>query len=204
LLPLLVIEAAGGEPRTGLPLAVAADCLVAASDVLDDVEDGDSQSGLELSESGYLDMVEAKSGAVVEGLCRAAAIVAATSAEAIECYARFGRNLGMSLQISNDLRAISIEPDRRNDLSHAKRTLSLAFAMEHAPTLAHTFVAEAHTGQLAATSAQRLRDLLADGGGTFYASVVADAYLEEAWTSLDQAGCPDACGLRTLLHSMRG
>src|SRR5919106_30027 len=47
LLPLLVIEAAGGEPRTGLPLAAAADCLIAASDVLDDVEDGDAVSGLE-------------------------------------------------------------------------------------------------------------------------------------------------------------
>ena len=47
LLPLLVIDAAGGDPRAGLPLAAAAECLIAAGDVLDDVEDADSAAGLE-------------------------------------------------------------------------------------------------------------------------------------------------------------
>jgi len=267
MLPLLVIEAAGGDPRTSLPLAAAADCLIGASDVLDDVEDGDSDTGLErscgiatainvgtllifmahvavyrlvdcglrkdvvsdighvlaaaalracggqqldidqddrlLSESGYLEMVEAKSGAIVEGLCRAAAIVAGAPAGRIEAYAQFGRKLGMALQISNDVRAVSIRQEQRNDVARGKRTLPLVFALQHAPKLAEEVVAAAEEEQVEPSAARRLGELLSASGGTLYASVVADVYFEEAWSSLDLANCPDDAGLRVLLTSMR-
>ena len=267
LVPLLVIDAAGGDPRAGLPLAAAAECLVAASDVLDDVEDGDCAIGLErvcgiptainvgtfltfmahvaihrltslgfqadvvrdvgcvlataaaracggqqrdidqnealLTESGYLEMVEAKSGAIVEGLCRAAAIVAGASTEAIERYAQFGRNLGIALQVSNDVRAVSIQQNQRNDVAAVKRTLPLAFALEHAPALAHEFVAAAHEGRLAAHDAQRLSDLMHTSGGVLYSSVVADVYFEEAAACLDKADCAEQTQLRAFLRSMR-
>jgi geranylgeranyl diphosphate synthase, type I len=267
LLPLLVIDAAGGDPRTGLPLAAAAECLITASDVLDDVQDGDSPWGLEhacgvatainvgaflgcmaqvaihrltdlgfpadvvrdvgrvlanaaaracggqqrdidqddalLTECGYLEMVEAKSGALVEGLCRAAAIVAGASADAIEGYAQFGRNLGIALQINNDVRAVSVHQDERNDIAAAKRTLPLVFALEHAPELTYELVAAAHVGQPASYDAQRLGDVVHRTGGVLYASVVADVHFEEASASLNQAGCPARSQLRALLRSMR-
>jgi geranylgeranyl pyrophosphate synthase len=267
MLPLLVIDAAGGNATTGLPLAAAAECLIAASDVLDDVEDGDSACGLErvcgvptainvgtflafmaqvavhrltrfgfeagivrdvarvlataaaracggqqrdldqddtlLTESGYLEMTEAKSGALVEGLCRAAAIVAGASTEAVDAYAQFGRNLGIALQVSNDVRAVSIQQDHRNDLAVAKRTLPLAFALEHAPELAQEFVGAAQPGQRTQHDPHRLRDLVHTTGGVFYASIVADVYFEQASASLDQAGSPSDNRLRTLLKTIR-
>ena len=267
LLPLLVIDAAGGDPRAGLPLAAATECLIAASDVLDDVEDGDSDGGLErvcgvptainvgtflafmaqvavyrltnlgfradvvrdvgrvlataaaracggqqrdidqedalLTESGYLEMVEAKSGALVEGICRAAAIVAGASAAAIEQYAQFGRNLGIALQVSNDVRAVCDHQHQRNDIAAAKRTLPLVFALEHAPELAHQLVAAARVEQLAAYDARRLSDLVHTSGGVLYASVVADVYFENASAWLDQAACAEHSQLRALLRSMR-
>jgi geranylgeranyl pyrophosphate synthase len=267
LLPLLVIDAAGGDPHAGLPLAAAAECLIAASDVLDDVEDADSATGLEracgaptainvgtflafmaqvaihrltglgfqadvvrdvgrvfataaaracggqqrdidqddalLTESGYLEMVEAKSGALVEGLCRAAAIVAGATTETIERYAQFGHNLGIALQVSNDVRAVSIQHDQRNDIVLAKRTLPLAFVFEHTPEQAHPFVAAAQRGRLAVRDAERLRDLVHTSGGVFYASIVADVYFEEASACLDQADCAEQSQLRALLRSMR-
>jgi competence protein ComQ len=267
LLPLLVIEAAGGQPRTGMPLAAAADCLIAASDVLDDVEDGDAASGLErvcgiptainvatflvfmgqvaihrladqglraevvcavgrvlaraavracggqqrdinqddelLSESGYLEMVEAKSGALVEGLCHAAAIVAGASSQAIGWYAQFGRNLGIALQISNDVRAVSIRQHQRNDLALGKRTLPLVFALEHAPTLAQQCVRTGHAQLLEPSRGQRLADLLERGGGILYASVVADVHFEKAVACLEQADSPKNCELRGFLRLLR-
>lgn len=239
LLPLLVIDAAGGQPRTGLPLAAAVDCLITASDVLDDVEDGDSPTGLErvcgipaainvatflvfmglvgihrlidqgvraeivcavtrviaraavracggqqrdidqddglLSESGYLEMVEAKSGALVEGVCRAAAIVADAAPEAIEAYAQFGRNLGMALQISNDVRAVSTRQEERNDIAVGKRTLPQ----------------------------QSLGEPVDREGAALYASVVADSYVERASLCLKEARAPARSGLRVFLRSMR-
>src|SRR5438270_12077776 len=134
-------------------------------------------------------MVEAKSGALVESLCRAAAIVAGASVEAIEWYAQFGRNLGIALQVSNDVRAVSIQQDQRNDIAVAKRTLPLAFALEHAPEQAHHFVAMAREGQLAPHDAQRLGEFVHASGGVLYASVVADVYFEEASAWLDRADC---------------
>jgi geranylgeranyl pyrophosphate synthase len=265
LLPLLVIEAAGGQPRTGLPLAAATEFLIAASDVLDDVEDGDSIDGLErkcgiptavnvatflvfmgqiaiqrlsnqglrpeivcdvsrvlaraavracggqqrdidqddalLSESGYLEMVEAKSGALVAGMCHAAAIVAGASTEAIEAYTEFGRNLGIALQISNDVRAASIKQHERNDVELFKRTLPLIFAAEHAPALAHQLVAAAPAPHYEPHELQ-FADILNTSGGILYASVVADVYFEQAFASLDRAGASDSSGLRVFLGSI--
>lgn len=46
LLPLLVCEAAGGDPRPALPLSTAAECFISAADTLDDVQDRDTRDGL--------------------------------------------------------------------------------------------------------------------------------------------------------------
>jgi geranylgeranyl pyrophosphate synthase len=263
----LVVEAAGSDPRAGLPLAAAAECLIAASDVLDDVEDGDSATGLErvcglptainvavflaflgqlaiyrltdlgahaqvvrdvgrvlataaaracggqqrdidqddelLTERGYLDMVQAKSGALVEGLCRAAAIVACAQPKATECYAQFGRNLGMALQISNDMRAVSAQPDHRNDLVIGKRTLPLVFALQQGPPMVHRLACNARAGQLRPRQAQRLGELLRASGGVLYASVIADVFFEEACAWLDEADCSQTSRLRAYMTAIR-
>ncbi len=46
LLPLLVCEAAGGDPARALPLSTAAECFISAADTLDDVQDRDTEEGL--------------------------------------------------------------------------------------------------------------------------------------------------------------
>jgi geranylgeranyl pyrophosphate synthase len=164
--------------------------------------DIDQDDGL-LNESGYLDMVDAKSGALVEGLCRAAAIVAGVSAETVEGYAQFGRNLGIALQLSNDVRAVSLQTQDRNDLAVAKRTLPLVFALEHAPKLAQEFVGAAQPDRRTQHDPDRLREIVHTTGGVFYASVVADVYFEEATACLDQAGSAPESELRTFLTAMR-
>jgi geranylgeranyl pyrophosphate synthase len=136
-------------------------------------------------------------------LCRAAAIVAGASPETVERYAQFGRNLGIALQISNDIRAVSMARGDRNDLAVAKRTLPLVFAFEHSPTLAQQFISATQNRQLTLRDARRLCDLVHTTGGVLYASVIADFYFEEASASLDQAGCAEDSQLRTLLRSMR-
>jgi geranylgeranyl pyrophosphate synthase len=46
LIPLLVCEAAGGDPRLALPVSTAAECFISAADILDDVQDRDTKDGL--------------------------------------------------------------------------------------------------------------------------------------------------------------
>lgn len=46
LLPLLICEAAGCNPRLALPLSTAAECFISAADTLDDVQDRDTKDGL--------------------------------------------------------------------------------------------------------------------------------------------------------------
>ncbi len=46
MLPVLVCQAAGGDPRPALPVGVALECLIAATDILDDIEDGDAADAL--------------------------------------------------------------------------------------------------------------------------------------------------------------
>jgi geranylgeranyl pyrophosphate synthase len=251
----------------GLPLAAAAECLIAASDVLDDVEDDDSPSGLDracgrptainvgvflaflaqvalhrlaglgideqtiraccrvfasagavaccgqqrdidqadelLTEDGYLEMVRAKSGALVAGLGRAAALVADARPATTEAYARFGDNLGMALQVSNDVRAVSANAGHRNDLLVGKRTLPLIFALQQAPAAAQRLVSVARGGRLRPAQAERLGELLNTSGGVLYASVVADAFFEDALVSLDEAGCPRTAHLRAYVSALR-
>jgi geranylgeranyl pyrophosphate synthase len=49
LLPLLACQSAGGDPLRALPLAAAVECLIAATDILDDIEDGDAPDALYLA-----------------------------------------------------------------------------------------------------------------------------------------------------------
>ncbi len=147
-------------------------------------------------------MVRAKSGAPVEGLCRAGAILAGAPPNITEHYAQFGRNLGMALQVSNDVRAVSAGADGRNDLVVAKRTLPLVFAFGQAPLTTQRLTGNAHSRKLRPRQAQRFGELLRASGGVLYASVVADVFFENACTCLDEAGCAQMSLLKAFLMSM--
>jgi geranylgeranyl pyrophosphate synthase len=249
-------------------LAAAAECLIAATDVFDDVQDGDAPDGLEpacglptatnvgmfllflaqlavarlaergvaaniqaevgrvlaaagaracagqqrdldqdgrlLDEAGYLDMLSQKSGALVEGLCRAAAVLAGAEPERMHAYARFGRQLGMALQLGNDLRAVVDAASEQADVVRVKRTLPLLFALEQAPVATRQFMLAANAGGLGPADTARLRALLSESGGVLYASVVTEVCWEHAWACLEEAHCADASQLRELVVSMRG
>lgn len=254
VLPLLVCEAAGGDPERALPVGVALECLISALDVLDDVEDRDNpgapwhargrstainvatfllflsqlaisqiagqgapaETALEVArvfaaagaracggqqrdldqmdgrvvdEATYLATIGDKAGALVEGACRAGALLGTDDRAVIEACARFGFNFGVALQIQNDLAAVSSEWAERNDLRVGKRTLPLIFALECAPAPIRTellrIIAPRRRGEVVEEDIERARVLLAACGGLLYASVVADVYRERALTCLD-------------------
>ncbi|MGH2460159.1 MAG: polyprenyl synthetase family protein [Chloroflexota bacterium] len=271
-IPLLVCEAAGGDPERALSVAVAFECVVSALDVLDDVEDRDNpdalwrsagvptavnvatlllflgqlaigrlarhgvpdglvaeagrvfatagaracqgqqvdldqMDGREVDEATYLSTVGAKSGALVAGGCRAGAILATAGRPRIDGYSRFGLNVGVAMQIQNDLTGVSSESLNRNDLRDGKRTLPLIFALECAPATVRTELARVFApgrpAELSIEDVARARALLAESGGLLYAMTVADVYWERALAWVEDLAGPETGCLRRLIDRLR-
>jgi geranylgeranyl diphosphate synthase type I len=254
--PSLVCEAAGGDPTRAVPAGVALECLIAAVDILDDIEDDDApdalwrrcglptaaniatlllflapratsrlarhglppatvdevaqvfaragvlactgqqhdldpDGGRALDEEAYLAVCELKAGALVEAGCRAGALVAGAAPAVVEAFGAFGRQLGVAMQVGNDLIAIDGEQAARGDLAAAKRTLPLVFALGYGPESARreiaALVARIDRGQAAAEEASRLRRLILDCGGVEYSRLAADIAWERAVAALEPA-----------------
>lgn len=151
--------------------------------------DLDQKDGRAVDEATYLATIGDESGALVEGACRAGALLGTDDRAVIEACARFGFNLGVALQIQNDLAAVSSEWAARNDLRTGKRTLPVIFALERAPAPIRTelirIFAPGRREDLTPEDVRRARVLLAASGGLLYASVVADVYRERALACLD-------------------
>jgi len=272
LLPLLVCADARGDPRQAFPLAIAVECLIAATDILDDVQDGDSADalwracglatatnvatlllflsqlalgrlaqqgvpgetaaaivrlfaaagaracagqqhdldaarGAEIDEDTYLATSALKSASLVECACRAGAILGRGTPEAVDAYAQCGVNVGMALQINNDVAGASSESADRNDLRAGKRTLPMIFALEHAPASSRAdlgaILLSGRQEDLCPAEIDRVRQFLAATGALQYAVVVADLYWEHAMSCLERAGCGLDSDLRRLVARMR-
>jgi competence protein ComQ len=270
LLPLLVCEAAGGDPRRGLSLAAAFDCFIAAADVFDDIQDDDDDAGLqriagpatainvaafllflsqhalgrlevpsptvtqlfelfaatgmkayggqqldidytfakEVTEARYLEMVARKSGTLAACGCRAGALLAGSHEQTLTAYSRFGCNLGIALQIANDVRGAVTRDPARGDLRAGKPTLPLIYALNHAPKAERAALAEivglARRGMLEPTDLEQAYNLLRKIGALEYTTVFIDLYWEHALTCLRQAGCAEDSLLFDLLKHLRG
>ena len=159
-------------------------------------------------EGQYLTIVAQKSASLVECACRSGALLGTVGPAALAAYAQFGFNVGMALQIVNDLAGVSTESAFRNDLSVGKRTLPVIFALDCAPEPIRQELwglLEAHRLRpLQPAEAERARDLMAAVGSLQYARVVADVYWERALGCLEAAGCPSDSPLHEMVAQMRG
>lgn len=248
---LAVCETAGTADDTGPVLAAATECLMAALDVVDDIQDADapdalyrswgiptalnvamlllflsqmevgtlSERGVEAgrvsaashtlaaaaalacsgqqedldgssgdggSEDQYLAMIGRKSASLVAGMCRAAAILGGVDAGDVTRLANFGFNVGMAMQILNDVVGVSVERIDRNDLRSRKVTLPIIFARESGqlPLDDGRNAGETPNGsQLPALiEVDQISELLEATGALEYARTVADLYWERALT----------------------
>ena len=163
---------------------------------------------LPVSEEQYLTVVARKSASLVECACRSGALLATADPEVIAACAQCGFNIGMALQILNDLAGITTESADRSDLSIGKWTLPLIFARECSPEPIHKELHSllfAHRScPLSLEEADRARALLAAIGAFQYAIVVADVYWERALSCIERAGCLAGSPLHELVAQMRG
>lgn len=169
--------------------------------------DLDHIPGQGFDEASYLAMIGQKSGSLVEGACRAAAALGTHEPNAVEAGAQFGFNLGVALQIQNDIAGCTCESADRNDLFVGKGTLPVIFALDGMDPSARTecllAMGASGSGGIGADPAERMRELIRWSGAIEYALTVADVYWERSLTCLKALDHPGAERLRGLVAQLR-
>lgn len=161
-----------------------------------------------LDEEEYLATISLKSASLVSGACRAAAVLAVDDPNVSALYAEFGLNVGLAMQIGNDVVGASRESGNRDDLVRGKLTLPVIFALEYASPAAReealALLSTREEGKLAVDEVGRLRRLIASTGALEYCQLMADVHWERALDCLRRAGCPEDSDLVLLVAEMRG
>jgi competence protein ComQ len=129
--------ALSGLPRLGVPASLALALLddfgrttlrVCAGQHADLA----AQNGANLSLEQYQAIVAAKSGDCFALACRAGAMLGTKDSRRVAHYTEFGYNLGVLVQISDDLVGLQ-ESGQRNDLAAGQQTLPILYALSVAP-----------------------------------------------------------------------
>ena len=154
----------------------------------------------------YLDMIAGKTAALTAAACGIGAMIAGANAQMTTALTEFGRSLGLSFQLQDDVLGIWGDPavtgKADGDLARRKKTLPVLFAAEHDDVVrARTF----GSAPLTAEQISDLRSRIEASGArehTERAAAVAYAQGAEALETL-----PDGVHRATLLalaHSLLG
>jgi geranylgeranyl diphosphate synthase type I len=98
-----------------------------------------------VSEAEYLRMIGGKTAALVAGACAIGAIVAGS--EVVAYYENFGREIGFTFQIQDDLLGIWGDPEvtgkpAGSDIFNRKKSLPIAYGLEHSEELRRLYAEE--------------------------------------------------------------
>lgn len=141
-------------------------------------------SEMAVSEDVYLRVIEMKSASQVECSCHVGALLATANQELINMFAKFGHNLGMASQITNDIQGVT----RGNDILKHKITLPVIYALtqvegEIRNKLETTFGQQSET----VPDPTQIKDLLFSSGAIHFATVKMEFYKQRALDFLSEA-----------------
>ena len=139
--------------------------------------------GKGISEDDYMSITGMKSAATTECSCFVGALLATENQTVIDKFAEFGRNLGMSSQIANDIQGIT----RGNDITRRKITLPVVFALtqtdgETRNRFESVFLDVAEP----VSDVTQIRDMLFSTGAIQYALVRMEYYNQAAFGCLGE------------------
>ncbi len=163
------------------------------------------ESRSDVTAANYMQMIEGKTAALIQACCEIGAIIAGATPKQIAALGEFGRNLGLSFQLQDDVLGIWGDPTitgkRDGDLVNRKKTLPVLFAADHDPVLrARYFGAD----RLTADDVQWLKQRINDLGGRAYTEQAASAAYGHAMESHSAAMLNNAAAtaLHDLAHSL--
>jgi geranylgeranyl diphosphate synthase type I len=153
----------------------------------------------DVSAAEYMQMIDGKTAALTAASCEIGAIIAGASDAQIAGLRDFGKWLGMSFQLQDDVLGIWGDPDKTgkqdSDLAHRKKTLPILFAAERDERIrARYFSDEA----LNAADLITMREMIEAAGGRAHTEQAAEGAYAHALEALEGAG-----GDATHMHSLR-
>ncbi len=162
----------------------------------------------------YLWMIRHKTAALLAASTQLGALLATDDAEQVDCYHRFGENLGMAFQIQDDI--LGAWGDEQvtgksaaTDIRHKKKALPAVYALNQSDDrdasreLGRLYAQEGPLDEASREVALRILDRV---GARQYAEEMAEQYYRHALQSLDQTGIENAAQshLRELAASLVG
>lgn len=130
-----------------------------------------------ISEEEYLKIASMKSAFQVECACHIAALLATPQKKLIDSLTKFGHNLGMAVQLTNDIQGIT----QGRDILKKRITLPIIYALAHSDsTVGNQIRYEFSHPSKSASDFTLVKDLLFRCGAIHYASVKLELYKQQA------------------------
>ncbi|MBI2859135.1 MAG: polyprenyl synthetase family protein [Chloroflexi bacterium] len=141
-------------------------------------------SRVSASEDAYFWVSSMKSASQAESACRAGAMLATENQPLIDSLGRFGHNLGMASQVSNDVQGV-IEG---RDIVKRKNTLPVIYALANADGEVRRRLEDAFFRQSGpAPDPETIREALFCSGAVHYAVVKVELFKQQARDALAEA-----------------
>lgn len=142
----------------------------------------------EVTTEAYLNMIHAKTAALLGTACQLGALLSPAPADQIEAYRGFGQNLGLAFQVIDDLLGIwgSTEQTGKSsadDLQTRKKTLPIIHGLEHSSEFQQAWGAKRHSEE----ELSSMRQMLDDSGSKEFTMRWAERYTQEAMSALKAA-----------------
>jgi len=139
----------------------------------------------------YLNMIEQKTGALIEGAVKGGAVVAKASPEQVGLIGCFGKNLGVAFQIIDDafdlLGGKTANKSIMNDIKEGKATPMLIWSLKKAPHDESAWLREmAGNNSITQQEATTVINIYRKCGALEYAQQLGHAYIERAKTDLEK------------------
>ena len=161
----------------------------------------------DVSAADYMTMIEGKTAALIRACCEIGAVVAGADEATVKHLGEFGRCVGLSFQLQDDVLGIWGDPavtgKKDGDLANRKKTLPVLFAADHDPHVRALYFGDS---PLSAEKIAWLKNHIEASGGRTHTEQAAErAYFEamEGWSGAELNNS-SGTALRELAHSLLG
>jgi geranylgeranyl diphosphate synthase type I len=165
------------------------------------------ESRVDVTAPEYMRMIEAKTAALTSAACEIGALLGGGDQEHARALADFGRWLGMSFQLQDDVLGIwgdpSVTGKHDSDLAHGKKTLPALYAADRDQRVRERYF---RSGPLSNGDVGHMRSMIEAAGGREHAEQAAANAFNHALAALEKVGLrlPAVQALRDLAHSLLG
>ena len=163
----------------------------------------------DVTAADYMAMIAGKTAALTRACCEIGAIVAGADDARVNALGEFGRGLGLSFQLQDDVLGIWGDPAKTgkqdSDLAHGKKTLPVLHAANHDARIRERYLIR-KDAVLTVADLAKLKTMIEEAGGRVHTEAAAEAAFAQSMEAWDEAQVDNVAGgvLRELAQSLLG